>query len=365
VSDVSLRGVSKRYGDSLVVDSLDLDIREGEFLTLLGPSGCGKTTTLRMIAGFVQPTTGRIRIGREDVTDLEPQRRQIGMVFQDYALFPHLTIEENVAFGMVERRSPRDAVAPRVRELLELIRLQEFGNRLPGELSGGQQQRVALARAIAHPPRVLLMDEPLGALDLKLREHMQVELRRIQQQLGLTTLYVTHDQVEAMTMSDRIAVMSGGRVEQLDTPEVIYNAPCTRFVADFVGKVNFLSGSLRQRDERYVAVETGCGTLLCNPVRGSVGSTVTIAVRPEHLKLLSPRSTAVGMNVLNGHIASETFCGSVRQYVVQLAGRNTFLVDTNPREGRWSSGDEVSVAWRPADSVVVAESHANHDNGVH
>ena len=356
MSDVSLRGISKRYGDSVVVDGLELDIRQGEFLTLLGPSGCGKTTTLRMIAGFVRPTTGRIRIGREDITELDPQKRQIGMVFQDYALFPHLTIAENVAFGLVERGTPREKITSRVQELLELIRLGDVAKRLPAELSGGQQQRVALARAIAYPPRVLLMDEPLGALDLKLREHMQIELRRIQQQLGLTAIYVTHDQVEAMTMSDRIAVMNGGRIEQLGTAEEIYNAPCTRFVANFVGRVNFLDGSLTHRDQRFAAIATDCGELLCESARESVGAAITIAVRPEHLTLLPPRSDADGMNVLGGRIASETFCGSVRQYVVELAGRNTFLVETNPRELRWKPGDEVSVAWRPGDSVVVADS---------
>jgi spermidine/putrescine ABC transporter ATP-binding subunit len=365
MSDVSLQGVSKRYGDSLVVDGLDLEIRQGEFLTLLGPSGCGKTTTLRMIAGFVPPTTGRIRIGREDVTEFEPQKRQIGMVFQDYALFPHLTVAENVAFGLVERGTPREKIALRVRELLELIRLQDVAERIPAQLSGGQQQRVALARALAHPPRVLLMDEPLGALDLKMREHMQVELRRIQQQLGVTAVYVTHDQVEAMTMSDRIAVMSSGRIEQLDTPEAIYNAPSTRFVANFVGRVNFLDGSLVRRDERFAAIKTDCGVLLCELGRASVGETITIAVRPEHLTIMHPGSASDGMNVLAGHIASETFCGSVRQYVVGLAGGNTFLVETNPRGTRWKPGDEVSVGWWPHDGVVVAGSRSAHDKEVH
>lgn len=363
MSDVSLRGISKRYGRSLVVSELDLDIRQGEFLTLLGPSGCGKTTTLRMIAGLVRPTSGRIRIGNDDVTDLEPQRRQIGMVFQDYALFPHLTIAENVAFGLVERGTPREKIAPRVDELLDLIRLSDFGLRLPAELSGGQQQRVALARAIAHTPRVLLMDEPLGALDLKMREHMQIELRGIQQKLGLTVVYVTHDQIEAMSMSDRIAVMSDGRIEQLDIPETIYDLPQTRFVANFVGRANFLEGSLVRRDEHFAVVDTEFGTLLCEVTAGQIGAKLTVAVRPEHVTLVSPQAETDGMNLLSGHVVSGIFCGSMRQYLVQLDGPCTFLVETNPRDTRWIPGDAVNVAWRPRDGVVVAESGSRRDTG--
>jgi spermidine/putrescine ABC transporter ATP-binding subunit len=357
MADVSLRRIAKRFGDALVVDALDIDIRQGEFLTLLGPSGCGKTTTLRMIAGFVQPTGGRVFIGGEDVTDLEPRKRQIGMVFQDYALFPHLTIAENVAFGLVERRTPRARIAPRVTELLELIRLPDLGHRLPAELSGGQQQRVALARAIAHPPQVLLMDEPLGALDLKMREYMQVELRRIQQHLGLTVVYVTHDQIEAMAMSDRIAVMNGGRIEQLDRPEIIYNKPRTRFVANFVGKVNFIDGAIRRTDAGVGAIETKDGALVRAPVQQPVGSRVTLAIRPEHLTICRPTGAVVdGHNVLTGRIRAQTFCGNVRHYAVELDQQEDFLVETKPADAGWRVGDEVNIAWRPDDSVVVADS---------
>jgi spermidine/putrescine ABC transporter ATP-binding subunit len=355
VADVSLRRIAKRFGDALVVDGLDLDIRQGEFLTLLGPSGCGKTTTLRMIAGFVRPTSGRVFIGGEDVTDLEPRKRRIGMVFQDYALFPHLTIAENIAFGLVERRTPHERVAPRVAELLDLIRLPDIGERLPSELSGGQQQRVALARSIAYPPRVLLMDEPLGALDLKMREYMQLELRRIQQHLALTVVYVTHDQNEAMTMSDRIAVMNGGRIEQLDAPELVYHRPRTRFVANFVGKVNFVDGAIRRSDGRFGAIETKDGALLQAPVRQAVGSRVTLAIRPEHLTLHATDAVVDGWNVLKGRISARTFYGNVRHYVVELGEHESFVAETRPTDSRWSVGDEVSIAWRPDDSVVVAE----------
>lgn len=356
MATISLRRLAKRFGDNLVVDALDLETRQGEFLTLLGPSGCGKTTTLRMIAGFVLPTSGRILIDREDVTDFEPRKRQIGMVFQDYALFPHLTIAENIAFGLVERRTPKARVASRVTELLELIRLPDIGARLPAELSGGQQQRVALARAIAHPPQVLLMDEPLGALDLKMREYMQLELRRIQQQLGLTVIYVTHDQTEAMTMSDRIAVMNRGRIEQLDSPEVVYNRPSTRFVANFVGKVNFVEGALRHTNGHMSTLQTNGGALVEAIAERPLGSRVTLAIRPEHLVLRVAGTHIDGWNTLPGRVCAQTFCGNVRHYAVELSESESFLVETKPSDTAWTVGDQVSIAWRPGDAVVVSES---------
>src|SRR5579862_441246 len=356
MANVSLRNLCKRFGDAQVVDALDLDTRDGEFLTLLGPSGCGKTTTLRMIAGFVAPTSGHVLIGGEDVTDLEPRKRRIGMVFQDYALFPHLPIAENIGFGLIERRTPRERIAPRIAELLELIRLPGLGDRMPSQLSGGQQQRVALARAIADTPRVLLMDEPLGALDLKMREYMQLELRRIQQHLGLTVVYVTHDQTEAMTMSDRIAVMNAGRIEQLDAPEAIYRKPCTRFVANFVGKVNFVDGAIRRSDGALGTVETASGTVLQAPISHPVGSHVTLAIRPEHATIRAAGASVDGWNVLPGRVRSQTFCGNVRHYAVELREHESFLVETRPNDAAWSVGDRVDVAWRPDDCVVVDES---------
>ena len=254
MSRVALKQVTKRYGDAVAVRGIDLDIREGEFLTLLGPSGCGKTTTLRMIAGFVLPTSGTVYLGDEDVTRLPPNKRGIGMVFQDYALFPHMTIGENIAFGLTERRVDKVAIGKRVKELLELVQLSSVEHRYPPELSGGQQQRIAVARAVAYSPRVLLMDEPLGALDLKLREAMQTEIRQIQQRLGTTTVYVTHDQTEAMHMSDRIVVMNDGRIEQMGSAEEIYDRPVTRFVADFIGQINLLDGTAAGRDGAHTVV---------------------------------------------------------------------------------------------------------------
>jgi putative spermidine/putrescine transport system ATP-binding protein len=365
MADVSLRQVSKRFGHLVVVDALDLEVRQGEFLTLLGPSGCGKTTTLRMIAGFIRPTSGRIRIAGQDVTDVEVQKRQIGMVFQDYALFPHLTIAENIAFGLIERGVSGERIAHRVSELLDLIRLPDVRERYPSQMSGGQQQRVALARAIAHPPRVLLMDEPLGALDLKMREHMQLELRRIQQQLGLTAIYVTHDQTEAMTMSDRIAVMNAGRVEQLDTPERIYDAPRTRFVANFVGKVNFIQGSVARTDAPYASIATSDGMLRCTAVREPIGSSITVAIRPEHMAIHPPHARTDELNVIRGRIMAHTFSGNVRHYAVQTREHETMVVETRPSEAEWNIGDEVGVAWHPDHGVVVTESSTYQAQGVH
>src|SRR5438552_3273204 len=238
MSSVTLEQLRKRYRDVEVVKDVALDIAEGELVVLLGPSGCGKTTTLRMIAGLVSPTSGRIRIGGEEIDHLPPRLRNIGMVFQDYALFPNMPVRDNIAFGLQERRLPRKLIDARVGEMLALIRMEECAGRFQSELSGGQHQRVALARALAYEPRVLLMDEPLGALDQRLREDMQREFARIQKALGITTIFVTHDQHEAMVLADRIVVMGGGRIEQVGTPEQLYGRPRTLFIADFIGRTN-------------------------------------------------------------------------------------------------------------------------------
>jgi spermidine/putrescine ABC transporter ATP-binding subunit len=356
MSRVRLEGVEKRYGATVAVENLDLEICEGEFLTLLGPSGCGKTTTLRMIAGFIEPTRGRLLIDDDDVTNVPPQKRSIGMVFQDYALFPHLTIGENIAFGLVERGISKDRIRARVTELLDLVRLPGAEGRYPSEISGGQQQRIALARAVAFPPRVLLMDEPLGALDLKLREAMQVELRRIQQELRITTVYVTHDQTEAMSMSDRIAVMNAGHIDQLDTPWRIYDSPATRFVASFVGKINFLDGQVRSADDGYLGLDTPFGILRA-PLTGANGHTgaVTLAVRPEHLRFLADGERTDGLNVVCGTVESQVYIGNLRHVTVRLGAGHGLLVEVRPDERAAPVGASVAIGWRTEQAIVIRE----------
>jgi spermidine/putrescine ABC transporter ATP-binding subunit len=356
VSRVVLEGVTKRYGAVVALDTLDLGVEEGECLTLLGPSGCGKTTTLRLVAGFIEPTTGRVLIEGEDVTGLPPQRRAIGMVFQDYALFPHLTVAENVGFGLRERGAARRDVRARVAELLDLVRLPGVEDRYPAELSGGQQQRVAVARAVAFPPRVLLMDEPLGALDLKLREAMQEELRRIQQALHITTVYVTHDQTEAMSLSDRIAVMNEGRVVQLGTPRDIYDRPRSRFVAEFVGKINFLPARVLGRDGAFALLESAGGRLrVPAPALGDRDGAVTVAVRPERLALLPAGADVDGLNAVDATVVSQGFAGNLVHVTVRTAADVRLVVEARPGDGVGRVGEPVRVAWAPDQSTVLSD----------
>ena len=274
----------------VAVDHIDLEVHDGEFFSLLGPSGCGKTTTLRMIGGFEQPTSGVIELAGQDVTWLPPYQRNVNTVFQNYALFPHLSIFDNVAFGLRRRQVPEAEVKQRVMEMLELVELPGFERRKPGQISGGQAQRVALARALVNKPAVLLLDEPLGALDLKLRKQMQLELKRIQQDVGITFIYVTHDQEEAMTMSDRIAVMNRGKYEQLADPETLYERPATEFVAGFLGVSNLLPATLGERDGAYVAARLADGATVRVPVAATEGkSSIRIGVRPEKIRLHADR----------------------------------------------------------------------------
>ncbi len=357
MSQVTLRGAVKHYGDVVALDTFDLEVREGEFLTLLGPSGCGKTTTLRLVAGFIDPTAGQILIDGEDVTGLPPQKRQIGMVFQDYALFPHLTIGENVGFGLKERGAPKAHIRERVDELLELVRLPGVEDRYPVELSGGQQQRVALARAVAFPPRVLLMDEPLGALDLKLREAMQFELRRIQQELKITTIYVTHDQHEAMTMSDRIAVMNMGNLIQLDGANEIYTRPKTKFVADFVGKINFLPGQMAGDEGEWGKVDVANSSIrVPKAAIANLSGEVTVALRPEHLVIV-----AAGANLRNGHnaikgkIVDRIFAGNLMHVTVVLDDGDKLMIEAKPTDDIPGDGETVDVSWVPEHVVLLTE----------
>ena len=348
-----LEAVAKQYGETAVVSEVDLDVLAGEFLTLLGPSGCGKTTTLRMIAGFVTPTRGRILMDGADISRLPPNRREVGMVFQNYALFPHLNVYENISFGMKQRGATESARRTRVAELLELVQLQGYEKRLPAELSGGQRQRVAIARAVAHPPRVLLMDEPLGALDLKMREAMQRELRAIQRRLGITTIYVTHDQTEAMVMSDRIVVMNQGCIEQIGTPEEIYLQPATKFVAQFVGRINLLPAA---------RVDTGSGAGLAVSGRDVMpppaavarlnGHDVLLAVRPEHLRVLGDGGQP-GWNVLDGCVTERIFVGNTIQFVITLGNGQPVSVEARPGDTLPVPGEQVRVGWKPEDAIIV------------
>jgi spermidine/putrescine transport system ATP-binding protein len=362
--DVRLVDVVKRFGDMVAVDHIDLEVQDGEFFSLLGPSGCGKTTTLRMIGGFEEPTSGLIELQGEDVTWLPPYRRNVNTVFQNYALFPHLSIYENVAFGL-RRKGIRDSeVKSRVGEMLELVELPGFERRKPSQISGGQAQRVALARALINKPAVLLLDEPLGALDLKLRKQMQVELKRIQQEVGITFIYVTHDQEEAMTMSDRIAVMSQGRYEQLGDPESLYERPSTRFVAGFLGVSNLLPGAVQGTDGRYATVKLTDDTSVRAP-SGLVGGkhAVSIGVRPEKIRLRAPSDgagTPDGHNQLRGVVRDASYLGVSTQYQVEARGGARLTVyeqnvERATRSELWAPGEEVLLTWSPDHSFVVAD----------
>jgi spermidine/putrescine transport system ATP-binding protein len=353
---IELRSLSKRYGEALAADSVTLDIAAGEFFSLLGPSGCGKTTTLRMIAGFEEPTSGTVTLDGEDVTWVSPRRRKVNMVFQDYALFPHMTVAENVAFGLKLSKVPKAELRERVARILASVRLEGYESRRPAQLSGGQRQRVALARALVNEPAALLLDEPLGALDLKLRKEMQLELKAIQQRTGTTFVYVTHDQEEALTMSDRIAVMNGGKVEQVDTARAVYDRPATEFVADFIGTSNLLSLRVDRREAGAVAMDLGCGMAIVAPDPGVGEGTISITVRPE--KVCLGTEPGPGWSCLRGRIAQNVFLGSVTQLLVELQTGETLTVhelNDDEEASRLAPGAEVTVGWALANSYPVGK----------
>ena len=347
-ADVRLVGVRKRFGATVAVDDVSLDIGRGTIFSLLGPSGCGKTTTLRLIAGFEQPDAGDVYIRGARVTPMPPYRRDFSMVFQSYALFPHLTVAENVAFGLRMRRVPRGDRARSVDEALALVKLEALAERYPRQLSGGQQQRVALARAIVVKPAVLLLDEPLGALDKLLREEMQVELRSLQQRLGITAVFVTHDQEEALTLSDRVAVMRNGVIEQIGAPRDIYDRPRNAFVASFLGASNFIDGVVVGRDAALIVVETPAARV-CVPGDKATGERVRIAVRPERLRM--ERDGAHG---LPARIRDIVYRGPITHFYLDSAGGPLLSYRQNARASEWSIGDEVRCAW-DADSAVVLD----------
>ncbi|HEX7075543.1 MAG TPA: ABC transporter ATP-binding protein [Hyphomicrobiaceae bacterium] len=355
MASVSLRGVSKSFAGIDAVKHVTLDVAEGQFVVLLGPSGCGKTTTLRMVAGFVQPTAGHILIDGKDVVGLPPRRRNIGMVFQNYALFPNMTVAENVGFGLRERKVPRAETRARVSELLELVRLSARADAYIGELSGGQQQRVALARALAFRPQVLLMDEPLGALDLKLRESMQIELHRIQRNLGITTIMVTHDQQEAMSLADRIVIMADGEVQQTGTPEDLYRAPRSTFVADFIGKNNLLSGRVTGAtgDCCTVRIADGFEIQIIASGREAVGQPIALSVRPEQL-CLNAAEPSSRFNTVYGTVESRRFLGNLIYYSVRLPHGETLLVESSANTAPAEEGARVQVGWRPEAGIAFS-----------
>jgi len=324
---VELVNVTKRFDEVIAVDNVSLRIEDGEFFSLLGPSGCGKTTTLRMIAGFETPTQGEICIQGELMGLTPPFQRNTNMVFQNYALFPHMSVGENVSFGLEMKKVPKEEIARRVEEALELVRLPAFGKRRPDQLSGGQQQRVALARALINRPGVLLLDEPLGSLDLKLRKQMQLELKGLQHRIGITFVYVTHDQEEALTMSDRIAVMEQGRALQVGTPTEIYERPASRFVADFIGETNFLEGTVLKRDGTYVVVDVAGmpAVLALSAEEFAPSKRVTVAVRPEKITIREEEHRREN-NCCQGTIESVVYIGTDTNYVVRLASGATMRV---------------------------------------
>jgi spermidine/putrescine transport system ATP-binding protein len=374
--DVELDHVTKRFGDVTAVDDVSFDIEEGKFLTLLGPSGCGKTTTLRCVAGFETPTEGEVRIDGARVNEIPPFERETSMVFQSYALFPHMTVHENVAFGLqmkgipgedgseashgisgalsnLVRREGSEEIDARVERMLDLVELPGMGDRAVDELSGGQQQRVALARALVTEPTVLLLDEPLGALDLKLRKNMQVELKNLQEELGITFVYVTHDQEEALTMSDEIAVMNEGRVEQLGTATEIYEEPASEFVADFIGETNLIRGEYTE-SETGATIESG-GLPFTVPETPAANGEVAFAIRPEKVRL---GDEAAGLdNSFTAEVTDEIYKGNIGKFVVELENGQQLTVDMQIRDqGQYlSTGRSVQIGWSMENAVVLTK----------
>ena len=354
VDAVSISGVTKRFDDVVAVDNIDLDIADGEFFAMLGPSGCGKTTTLRMIAGLEFPTEGSLKIFGQEVGTLPPNKRPVNTVFQSYALFPHMTVLDNVSFGLRMQNTGKAEANRRARELIELVQLSGMEGRKPSQLSGGQQQRVALARALVNRPKVLLLDEPLGALDLKLRQEMQLELKGLQRELGVSFVFVTHDQEEALTMSDRIAVMHHGRLLQVGSAEDLYERPVNRFVADFIGQTNLVDATVADND----MIVFGNGSRVFAPTTFPSGTKVSMSLRPEAISI-GPRGSVPAQDLddsLDGFVSAATYLGHAVDYHVAVDWIDLEVrAPTGGPDGRFNPGDEVSVWWDRSANWVVAE----------
>lgn len=354
---VELDGVNKIYGTNHVVKDLELKVEEGEFLTLLGSSGCGKTTTLRMIAGFEEPSSGSIKVEGESIEAKQPFERNVNTVFQSYALFPHKTIFDNIAYGLKMKKVPKKEIKERVTEMMKLVQLEGFEKRYPSQLSGGQKQRVAIARALINKPRVLLLDEPLGALDLKLRKQMQLELKRLQKKLNITFIYVTHDQEEALTMSDRIAIMHDGILDQLGTPSEIYESPKTKFVATFIGETNIFDGTISYIKDNNVQVMVENGFISGVGESFKFGEYITVSVRPEKMKF--SKEPVDGFGII-GIVKDYVYVGSVIKCIVTLPNGNELKIERLAGEELPALGSRIYPYWNKEDAVLIH----NHENAI-
>jgi spermidine/putrescine transport system ATP-binding protein len=355
--------VEKWFGGNHVIKNCNLNIMEGEFLTLLGPSGCGKTTTLRMISGFEQPTSGMIRVEGENIEDKEPYERDVNTVFQNYALFPNMNVFDNIAYGLRVKKVAKAEIAERVRNMLRLVQLEGFEKRRIHQMSGGQKQRVAIARALINRPKVLLLDEPLGALDLKLRKQMQIELKRLQRKLGITFVYVTHDQEEALTMSDRIAVINGGVIEQIDVPQQIYDHPATRFVADFIGESNILDAVVRDQEDGLISIGTEIGTALGISESGTLekGDAVSIAVRPEDTLFSTEKQPGFS---IRGVVKDHVFVGNLIKMMVTLNNGKEMKINRFGEKDLVEPGKVIYLYWEPEKGKILKTQNLIHTDSL-